>query len=283
MYENIEIPVYDNYLDKKYLYLNIPGIYGIFNTKSAKTYIGKAKNVFSRLENHLNGFKKGKAINNHFTNALHKYGIKSFKFIFMVEYKVNDKFSKLENDILLTSLEKTYIKAYHTLDRKTGYNKRLSNMKTEVNYSIDDSTRVRMSNSHKGKPSGSKDKKWSDQQKQNLRILRKGENNSRYTHLDEVALVKEYETIKNIKELAKKHLCSTKTIERRLRKNNIDLPLKKRMKIKIRDEKIKEFYNQDYSNEEIAIKLNVTPKVIYDRKRKMNLKLIKSFLGLIIK
>lgn len=94
------------------------GIYCIKNKANDKIYIGKAKCILSRIQNHANRLdKKSKDENIHLVRAWHKYGRECFEYS-VLEY--------LEfNDLLLKERELYWITTLDALVRGKGYNLRL--------------------------------------------------------------------------------------------------------------------------------------------------------------
>lgn len=101
---------------------NLPqkcGIYCIKNIVNNKMYIGKSKNIYSRMYQHLSDLNLGKrkSKNSHLLNAWEKYGKDNFE-CFVIEL--------LElNDDLVKNKELYWIQYYDTINRKKGYNLRM--------------------------------------------------------------------------------------------------------------------------------------------------------------
>jgi excinuclease UvrABC nuclease subunit len=88
------------------------GIYSFFNTVDNKQYIGSAKDLYLRLNEHLSGKKSNIALQ----RAIEKYSLDKFNF-YIYEYFSYE--SKLISDKALTDLETSYIKKF---DFETLYN-----------------------------------------------------------------------------------------------------------------------------------------------------------------
>lgn len=113
------------------------GIYLIRNKVNNKIYIGKAKNIYERIRQHINLLnKKSKDENIHLINSWHKYGRENFEYE-VLEYCSID---------LLEEKELLYIKQFNSLDRNIGYNMRLD---TSTKCILPEETRKRMSESKK--------------------------------------------------------------------------------------------------------------------------------------
>lgn len=95
-----------------------PGIYCIINTNTLKKYIGKSKNIYKRLHQHVYDLKNNrKEENPYLQKAWNKYGSDNF------EYIILDKFTEITED-LLSEKELYYINLFRVTDSKYGYNLR---------------------------------------------------------------------------------------------------------------------------------------------------------------
>lgn len=122
--ENIDIPVVEikNNLNK------IPplaGIYAYINNNGNGAYIGKTKNLRTRFIQHLNN-KKINDINTIDYQLQHNINMFDYRILI---YGVEP------NDIILTSLEATYIERFNTV--KHGYNKRYDLNENNLNNKTD--------------------------------------------------------------------------------------------------------------------------------------------------
>jgi len=88
-----------NFLSKK------GGIYSFINKLNGKQYIGSAKDLYLRLNEHLSHRKSNRALQ----AAMDKYGIDNFKFC-IYEYFTYE--NKATNSKLLTDLETMYIRKF---------------------------------------------------------------------------------------------------------------------------------------------------------------------------
>jgi group I intron endonuclease len=97
---------------------NKSGIYMIRNTINKKVYIGKSKNIYKRINQHIYDLNKkdNRKENSYFINSWKKYGKDAFEYI-VLEYL------KLEEDIL-SKKELYWMKVFKSLDRNFGYNLR---------------------------------------------------------------------------------------------------------------------------------------------------------------
>jgi group I intron endonuclease len=91
------------------------GIYGIFNKKNGKRYIGQATDFIKRKSDHLTLLRHGKHHSPHLQAAYDKYGEQSFE-IRLIENCTIDK---------LDERELYWIDHHKTTDRQFGYNVRL--------------------------------------------------------------------------------------------------------------------------------------------------------------
>jgi len=114
---------------------NKSGIYIIENKISNKFYIGKSKNIYNRIKDHITSLNtKNKNENIHMINAWHKYGRGSF-YYYVLEY------CEL-NDDTLSKLEYYWIITLNAINK--GYNMRLD---TTTKCILTEETKLKMSNS----------------------------------------------------------------------------------------------------------------------------------------
>lgn len=93
------------------------GIYIIKNLVNNKVYIGKSKNIYFRIKQHITHLNtKSKDENRHLINSWHKHGRKNFEYS-VIEYLEFD-----EN--VLKERELFWMEFYNSLNRKKGYNLR---------------------------------------------------------------------------------------------------------------------------------------------------------------
>ncbi|KAG0122680.1 GIY-YIG endonuclease [Tuber indicum] len=102
-----------NFIDSCHSLLrNKGGIYSFFNTVNNKQYIGSAKDLYLRFNEHLSGKKSNIALQ----RAIEKHSLDKFNF-YIYEYFSYE--SKLISDIALIDLETSYIQKF---DFETLYN-----------------------------------------------------------------------------------------------------------------------------------------------------------------
>ena len=95
----------------------ISGIYCIINTVNNKKYVGKSKNIYMRIIQHISNLnKKSKDENRYLINSWHKYGRNKFDY-FILEYLPLD-------EKLLSERELFWIELLNVLDKNFGYNLR---------------------------------------------------------------------------------------------------------------------------------------------------------------
>jgi group I intron endonuclease len=93
------------------------GIYAIRNLVTNKLYIGKSKNIYKRIHQHIYSLKNNtKNENPYLQNSFNKYGIDFF------EYFVLEFFDLPINEVLVAERELYWINLFNTL--KEGYNLR---------------------------------------------------------------------------------------------------------------------------------------------------------------
>ena len=143
--------------------LKVCGIYGIKNTINNKIYVGKAKNIYSRIQSHIYGLnRKSKDENRHLINAWYKYKAENFE-CFVIEI--------LEfNEELLKERELYWIQFYKATNRKFGYNLRMDSSTKMITH---EETRKLLSIASKGKNNPNYGNKWSDEQKKKMSELQK--------------------------------------------------------------------------------------------------------------
>jgi group I intron endonuclease len=93
----------DYIFSKRDLLLRKGGIYSFINKMNEKQYIGSAKDLYLRLNEHLSHRKSNKALQ----AAISKYGLDNFNFCIYEYFTYEDKATTLK---LLTELETMYIK-----------------------------------------------------------------------------------------------------------------------------------------------------------------------------
>jgi group I intron endonuclease len=115
------------------------GIYAIENTLNNKIYVGKSKNIDTRIRAHVTMLnKKSKDENRHLIRAWHKYGRNNFKYYVLEYLPLNEK--------LIKEREYYWIIKLNTLDRECGYNLRLDSTTKLI---VSEETRKLMSKSGK--------------------------------------------------------------------------------------------------------------------------------------
>ena len=102
---------------------NFPGIYVIKNSINGKIYVGKSKNCYKRLHQHMTDIKidnRNYNENSHLLAAVKKYGEDNFEY-YIVE-KFEDSLENLEE--VLAEKELYWMKELDSLNRDKGYNLR---------------------------------------------------------------------------------------------------------------------------------------------------------------
>lgn len=102
---------------------NFPGIYVIKNSINGKIYVGKSKNCYKRLHQHLTDIRideRNYNENPHLLNAFKKYGEDNF------EYYIVEKFDSDDENLekLLADRELFWMKELDSLNKEKGYNLR---------------------------------------------------------------------------------------------------------------------------------------------------------------
>lgn len=99
-----------------------PGIYVIENIVNNKKYVGKSKNVYKRIHQHVSDIlilERNYNENPHLLNSVNHYGLDNFKY-YIVEEFIQDE--NLEENLKIRELY--WMKELNTLDREFGYNLR---------------------------------------------------------------------------------------------------------------------------------------------------------------
>lgn len=101
---------------------NCPGIYVIKNLINGKIYVGKSKNCYKRLHQHLSDIKienRNYNENPHLLNAFKKYGSDNF------DYYIIERFEICNNiEDILAERELYWMKELDSLNKEKGYNLR---------------------------------------------------------------------------------------------------------------------------------------------------------------
>lgn len=92
-------------LGKRNVLSNKAGIYSFTNKVNGKQYIGSAKDLYIRLNEHLSNRKSNIALQ----SAILKYGLENFRFCVFEYFNYQNK---LNSSKLLTDLESSYIKRF---------------------------------------------------------------------------------------------------------------------------------------------------------------------------
>ena len=95
----------DNVLSNRNILLNKGGIYSFINNINGKQYIGSAKDLYLRLNEHLSKRKSNSALQ----AAILKYGLENFDFCIQEYFCYENKSTSFK---LLTYLETMYIKNF---------------------------------------------------------------------------------------------------------------------------------------------------------------------------
>lgn len=110
---NLKIPVLtisnlqdkDHIISKRSLLHNKGGVYCFINNINGKQYIGSAKNLYLRLNEHLSNKKSNSALQ----SAIMKYGLGNFSFCVYEYFTYENKLASMKS---LTDLESVYIKSF---------------------------------------------------------------------------------------------------------------------------------------------------------------------------
>lgn len=139
-----------------------PGIYCITCLVDNKKYIGQTKSTTTRWRQHKCDLKAGRHKNHFLQQAFNLYGIDNFKFSVLEECDIRE---------IGDEREVYWIGHYNSADKKCGYNIDYGGRATYVR---SEETRLNMSLSRKGKPSGRKGMTHSEESKRKMSIANKG-------------------------------------------------------------------------------------------------------------
>jgi group I intron endonuclease len=172
------------------------GIYCIKNIVNGKMYIGQASDLYHRKAHHFSDLKNNKHPNLHLQNSWNKYGKDNFKFYILLYCEFFE----------LTRYEQFFVDLFTP---EILYNKQLICVDSNLGGYASPETRLKMSQSRKGKPrsdetkrkisEGKKGKSRSKEARDKLSEIRSGKGNPMFgKHHSE-------ETKKKMSECAKKN------------------------------------------------------------------------------
>ena len=116
------------------------GIYCIRNLVNNKVYVGKSKNIYLRLKQHITQLNtKNKNENPYLIKSWHKHGKNNFEY-FVLEY-----FDNLDENFL-KQRELYWIDTYKSINRQFGYNLRRD---SSTNMIVHEETKEKLKNSRK--------------------------------------------------------------------------------------------------------------------------------------
>lgn len=135
--------------------LNKCGIYCIRNLVNNKVYIGKSKNIYTRIMSHQYNLRiKSKDENRHLIYAWHKYGEDNFDY-FVIEYLPLD-------DKLVAERELYWMCQFNSTNRNCGYNLRQDSSTTMI---VHEETKQLISSKTQGEKNPNYNNRWSEEQK----------------------------------------------------------------------------------------------------------------------
>lgn len=141
------------------------GIYCIINTVNNKKYVGKAKNIYNRLKQHIRELNaQSKNENRHLKAAWLKYGENVFIYEILEELELDEEKLKLQEDF--------WIMKYNCIDRKFGYNLRRDSSTKCI---VSDETKRLLSEKNTGENNPNFNHKWSDGQKKKMSEIKKAQ------------------------------------------------------------------------------------------------------------
>ena len=96
----------------------ICGIYGIKNTSTGRTYVGKSTDVKNRIYQHRSALKHGKHFNPYLQNSYNKHGADNFEYIILEQ--CNEKELPVKEQFWIDNMSNIYNQATNVLDH-TGW------------------------------------------------------------------------------------------------------------------------------------------------------------------
>lgn len=139
------------------------GIYCIRNTMNQKIYVGKAKDIFNRINGHISALRRrSKDENRHLINAWFKYGEDAFEYFIIEELDFDED--------LLREREDYWIVKYDAINREKGYNLRRD---SSTGCFVSEETRQLKSQVVMGEKNPNYGNKWSEEQKLKMSELKK--------------------------------------------------------------------------------------------------------------
>ena len=184
-----------------------PGIYIIKNSINNKIYVGKSKNCYNRLNQHIYDIKtesRNANENCHLLNAIRKYGLDNFE-CYLVE-----KFELSENiEDVLSERELYWMNELNSLDPNIGYNLRYDSQgkcfcSEETKQKISNRLKEEWKNGIRSAHSEKMKKYWkTNSNRKNLQSKVMSKNKTKYSYniyKDENLLVESgtYEDLKNL-------------------------------------------------------------------------------------
>ena len=134
------------------------GIYKIINKVNNKIYVGKAKDIYKRIQAHkYNLAKESKNENRYLINAWYKYGPLNFEYIVIEELELDEELLKEREDYWIVKLKAT--------DKNFGYNLRRD---SSTGLIISEETKKLKSEIFKGERNPNYGNKWSLEQKEKM-------------------------------------------------------------------------------------------------------------------
>jgi group I intron endonuclease len=189
--------------------LNKCGIYCIRNIINQKVYIGKSKNIYVRICNHISALNtKSKNENRYLINSWHKYGENNFEY-FVLEYfnEIDEKF--------VSERELFWQLTYKATDKTLGYNLRLDSSTKMI---VHEDTKKLISESNMGIGNPNYGNRWTDEMKLNSSIKIKEQfKNGRVVNVEDCmkgvkALKEKYEKYPDSKKKMAKKVSQSLTI-----------------------------------------------------------------------
>lgn len=150
------------------------GIYCIKNIINSKVYVGKAKDIYNRIREHITLLrKKSKNENRHLINAWFKYGEDAFEYFVIEELEFNEETLKIR--------ELYWIDDYKSTDRQFGYNLRRD---SSTKMFVHEETKQLLSKMYQGKNNPNFRNHWSKEKKKEMSEFKKEQYKNKETSIN---------------------------------------------------------------------------------------------------
>ena len=139
------------------------GIYCIRNIVNSKVYVGKAKDIYNRIQGHIYALRrKSKDENRHLINAWFKYGEDAFEYFVIEELEFDEEILKVRELYWIDDYKSTY--------RQFGYNLRKDSSTQMI---VHEETKQLLSEIFQGENNPNYGNNWTYEQKEQMSKIKK--------------------------------------------------------------------------------------------------------------